>query len=71
MKFYQVHVTTNGGCSNGYVWFTSRAEAEREKREHDKEEAPYEATIDVIEVKPTKAGILDALQRHASYPDNG
>lgn len=72
MKFYRLHTYCEGGNSNGFAWFTTRADAERAKREDvavSPEEEP--GAIDVIEVTPTKAGILDALCRYASHPDNG
>lgn len=75
MRFYRVSISVNGGNSGGFYWYTTRREAEARKRGDDRDnrdevgEAP--ADIDVIDVTPTKAGILDALRRFASYPDNG
>lgn len=79
MKFYRVHFTTNGGCSAGYLFFSRKGEAGRWVTKFNRENAfdpkdpqPTEtAEMDTIEVKPTKAGILDALNRYGVHPDNG
>ena len=72
LKFYVVHIYTGGGNSGGYMWFTSRKAAAKAKRDADAED-PDEtpADLDTFHVVPTKAGILDALKRRASHPDNG
>lgn len=71
MKFYQVCKTTEGGNSAGSWFFTNKAEAEKSAREFRQEEPDEFANVYEIIVEPTKAGILDALNRHASHPDNG
>lgn len=79
LKFYRVTYSANGGNSAGYSWHTSRAGARAAARkDYDQDPAEYDATgtdfdqrIDVIHVTPTKAGILDALTRYASHPNNG
>ncbi len=65
MKIYKTSYTTPSGESAGYHFASSNRKA-----------AAYSVpgTIretEVIEVKPTKKGILEALNTHASHNDNG
>lgn len=84
MRFYRLHCRCEGGISGGVEWFTSRRQAERSRREHianaklaelDQdflgagENEPDE--IEELDITPTKSGILLALKRYASHPDNG
>jgi hypothetical protein len=72
VRFYQLRTYCEGGNSAGYRWFTTRRDADKAKREDDAldpDEAP--GAITVVDIEPTKAGILDALRRYASHPDNG
>ena len=78
MRFYRVWYVDQHHSGYGYEWFTSRVEArrattvwKRNRREADKlagefhpgeEMAPR---VEVIEITPTKAGVLDALNKHA------
>lgn len=80
MKFYRVSYNVDGGNSAGYSWHTSRREAyQAAKKEYDLDPGEYDhvaGTIDdrisePITVTPTRAGILDALKKFASHPDNG
>lgn len=75
MTFYRNHYRTNGGCSAGYGWFSSRAAAEQAARAADQNaDDPEDLTDPVaerIEIEPTRRGILDALNRHASHAENG
>lgn len=74
MKFYRLHQTYDHGSSVGYVFFMTMASAEKAQREWLKENAgedPEANEIDTIEVKPTRAGILAALNQYADHPDNG
>ena len=74
-KFYRNHYRTEGGVSAGFQWFTSRAAAEAAAKE------VYDPAVDdegnepevakVIEIEPTKRGLLWALNRYAGHPDNG
>jgi len=73
MKFYSVHFTCDGGSSAGYKWFLSRRAAKEAIADWranlaDPDES---ATIKEWHIKPTKAGIVQALNLHASHPDNG
>lgn len=74
MRFYRVHFRFDGGSSDGYQFFTSKRESERSRSEAIRnagcvEDEPDE--VEEIEVTPTKAGILEALNRLASHADNG
>jgi hypothetical protein len=73
MKFYRVHVTVECGVSTGYEYFTSKYGAARAVREWEihRGEETGSAEIEVIEIAPTKAGILHALNAYAAHADNG
>ncbi len=71
MKFYRVAKSTEGGNSDGFEFFTNRADAEKDVRQFLRVEPDEFSRVDVIEVTPTKAGILRALKLYASHPDNG
>lgn len=70
MRFYRLEFQRGGGYeSNGFEFYTVRAEAEKARREHD--DPCCVGTVDVVDIIPTKAGILAALREFASHPDNG
>lgn len=69
MKYYQVHLHIDGGSSAGFEYFCNRKDAEKFIRENGVPDENYE--IKIIEVKPTKAGIMWALRQYASHADNG
>jgi hypothetical protein len=76
MKFYRLHMSAGPDGSAGYQFFTSMSAAEKAKRDHVKalkydNEETDNVDIEPIEIKPTKAGILAALNRYAKHPDNG
>lgn len=74
MRFYRVHDYEAVNGSHGYLWFTSKAEAEKKARElvaADPETYDEPLEIEALEVEPTKVGILEALNRYAGHPDNG
>lgn len=90
MKFYRVHLYGDSAASQGMEWFTVRLEAERRKRQHERDERQRkleavraiepdyvddgeidECPLDEVVIKPTRAGILAALNKYASHPDNG
>jgi hypothetical protein len=74
MRFYRNHYHCEGGASGGFTWFTTKAEAIRDAREHDDGEDEGDKTDPIaepIDIAPTKAGILHALNRYADHPDNG
>jgi hypothetical protein len=70
MRFYRLHRRTGGGISGSFQFYTRRADAERDGRAWAKQE--FEGwEVDVVDVTPTKAGILRALEKYASHADNG
>lgn len=78
MKFYRAVYSRDGGNHGGFSWHTSHADAIRSLRKDYEEDPgeyqfnPYrEYDIDVVEIVPTKAGILKALKVYATHPDNG
>ena len=80
MRFYRVRHHTEGGNSAGFSWHTSKVEAQRQVAEINREEADelnyseldeVGAALGGIDIKPTKSGILSALNYWAAYPDNG
>lgn len=79
MRFYRVELysTANTG-SLGMEWYTRKRKAQQAARRflaerRAKGETPpfASAKIEVVDVEPTKAGILRALEDYASHPDNG
>ena len=82
MRFYKVSIVDDGEGHQGAEWFRTKREAERCAREntyyiardpHKIQDMTVDQTaeIEVVDVTPTKAGILRALRDHASHPDNG
>lgn len=76
MKFYRVSLSCEGGNSGGFVWGTNRAHVAAQRAwamRNDPEEYKRTGTpeIEVVEIEPTKAGILAALRQYAAHPDNG
>jgi hypothetical protein len=71
MTFYSVHRTTDGGSSAGYEWFTSERAAKKAAAQWRVGTPEESATVNRWKIKPTKRGILRALNIHASHPDNG
>jgi hypothetical protein len=75
MKFYRLHLSETGDGSHGYRFFTTKSEALKEAREWKRNESDeagcYDAEISVIDIAPTKTGILAALNRYAKHNDNG
>jgi hypothetical protein len=72
MKFYAVHKTCDGGSSAGYSWHTSIKEARKSAIDYLRgQDAGETAKIKAWDIQPTKAGILRALNIHASHPNNG
>lgn len=76
MKFYRLHQIADDGSSAGYEFFTDKRLAEVALRAMRKQiggdpvpSIPNE--IDIIEINPTKKGILTALNQYASHADNG
>lgn len=71
MKFYKVQIYGKDGSSDGYLWATSKKAITREKNRVTKTSGGKAGGIEEVEIKPTKQGILSALNAHAAYPNNG
>lgn len=72
MRFYQVHLIAEGGESAGYQWFTRQREAQAAITHWTKDKSvEHDADMKLVDIKPTKAGILAALNRYADHADNG
>lgn len=75
MIFYRVHYLTEGGNSAGFSWHTSRRAAQSQANEAvENDPIEYEdspPSIEKIEIKNTKNGILNALNHYADHADNG
>lgn len=73
MKFYRVHHYTFQDSSLGIAWFTSKRGAEKEVAAGRTSNVgdDYDPRIEVVEIKPTRAGILAALRTYAAHPNNG
>jgi hypothetical protein len=72
MKFYRVRHYVEGGSSGGFSWCTTKRDALKAAAEHHKmcpAEQPSE--IEEIDIRPTKNGLLSALNQYADHPDNG
>lgn len=71
MRIYKVHYRAERGVSEGFEYFTSQAKAKKAVATYQAEEVnDPSATLEVITVAPSKQGILDALNSHASHADN-
>jgi hypothetical protein len=71
MRFYQVHIHVDHGSSGGFEYFTTEDKAKQCVREHKQNNPNEDYPINIIEIKPTLAGIVSALNVYASHPDNG
>ncbi len=80
MRLYKVaYLGEPGGVdtSTGFSFHGSKREAEKEARRGsdpkplDGDKQYRSASIEPIEVQPTKRGIIRALNLHGCHPDNG
>lgn len=76
MRFYKVTTQNTIDRSCGFQFFTNVADVnscvkEWETRGHDEEYNSHYTQVEVINIEPTKTGILKALRDHAMHPDNG
>lgn len=66
MTVWRVHFHRDGDESDGFRFYRTYKEARAAVAED-----PASAPIDKIDVEVSAVGILRALNRHASHPDNG
>lgn len=85
MKIYRATIRRQGYEHDGFEYFSNKADAEKRQRksnfevtgedDFDDEETKSKSFIhdevEVINVTPTKKGIIQMLNIHCSYPDNG
>lgn len=76
MKFYKNTYRSTAEASHGYEFFTRQADADKAMREFLKQrdhmnDCEDSICAEVIDIQPTKAGILSALRLHAQHADNG
>lgn len=69
MRFYRLEFIMEMDGSQGFRWFTNKADAERVARKWFEPDHKYKLTTH--EIEPTKTGILKALNSVASHPNNG
>lgn len=69
MRIYRVSTERNNGDGHGGYWFISnKREISKLRKEH--EDLTFGEPVPFT-LKPTKAGILAALNREAGHADNG
>lgn len=73
MRFYRNHYHTDEDGSFGFSWHTSKTDAKREYSERTEQgnDGQFASVAEPIDIEPTKAGILAALNEYASHPNNG
>jgi hypothetical protein len=73
VRFYQVEFYCGEQGHLGYAFRASKRDAQRTLRELSRSEIATEPALSIhaIDIEPTKAGILSALNDLASHPDNG
>jgi hypothetical protein len=70
-KYYRVHIRVDHGSSAGFEYFCNKKDAQKCLRNNAANDPEENHVIEVIEIKPTKPGIMYALMAFASHPDNG
>mgnify|MGYP003629288230 CR=1 FL=1 len=65
MRFYQVQADDDGEGGD-CRWFTTRADAEREKRKIEAEDDPYQFEVRVFDVPTKKAELLAWLNLYGN-----
>ena len=71
MRIYQNHYRDPMHESHGYSYHTSKADAQRAARKNVREDPGSEVQTEVMEFPISKAGLLRALNRCGTHPDNG
>jgi hypothetical protein len=72
--FYRVRYTHEAGTSVGFGWFTSRRAAEAAAasfRRRTRGEDGSAHVEDPVDIRLTRSAVLSALNRWATFPDNG
>lgn len=79
MKFFRVHLFDSVDSSAGYEFASNERDARMivakfKQNNRDRVKAAggvFNDKIELIEIEPTKTGILKALNRYAGHPNNG
>lgn len=71
MRLYRVHLDSEQEGSQGFAWASSRREANRKAVDFERSLRDGTTTIEEVTITTDKAGVLRALNRYASHPDNG
>ncbi len=75
-RFYRNHYHSEADGSAGFWWYTSKAHATRDARNHDlemeiKPRSPDRTQTIAVDIAMTKEGVLGALRLYAIHPENG
>lgn len=76
MKIYKVSYDGDPDGQKGFEFVASMELARKLARAWEKQEkspgiGDHRGEIELLEISPTKRGILKALNKHGSHPDNG
>jgi len=72
MKIYKVTLLDNNLESEGFKYFTSKSEANKELKKYNKNfDCETGAENKEISISLTKREVVDLLNEHASHNDNG
>lgn len=75
MKIYKVSLYSHQEYSVGFSFYSSKLKADNEVKRYKKVAGDdfneRLSSVELIEVVPTRQGIIDALNQYASHNDNG
>ncbi len=71
MKLYRVHIASRRDGSLGFSYATNKRHVATIKQEDETDDGDVTCDVEEIEVALTKVGVLAALRRYGSHPDNG
>lgn len=71
MNLYRVCCSTFENSSQGFSWHTSKERAQSALKEFQRCHLEDQSTIERVTIALTKDGVMTALRKYASHPDNG
>jgi hypothetical protein len=72
MKVYRVGLRDVWSEHKGYLFYSSKSEAEAEQKKDNKDRGnSMQDEVTEIEFDLTKKGVIEMLNQWASHPDNG
>jgi hypothetical protein len=72
MKIYRVHYQSHENSSVGHDFFSSKKEADKSLSDYIKEDkTDHFGSIDIIDFRMNKTGILEALYIAGHHANNG